>query len=123
MDNNTKNDIYVSVYGTLRPGFGNNILLSDSIHLGTGHTVNKYTLRASGIPFVSKEPLHNVVVDVYKVDEDTLKNLDRLEGHPEWYHRKLIPVSIEGEILDAWLYFNEGYSHLKIVESGDYKKK
>ena len=86
----SKENIYVACYGTLRPGFGNNRLLVDSEHIGTGKTIEKYTLRASGIPFVSKDPLHSVVVDVYKVDEPTLKNLDSLEGHPEWYKREQI---------------------------------
>lgn len=116
-------DIIVAAYGTLREGYGNNRLLSSSKHLGTGQTVEKYTLRASGIPFVSKEPLHNVVVDVYKVDNDTLENLDSLEGHPEWYCREKIPVKVGDTRMEAWLYFNDGYSHLPIIESGDYKTR
>lgn len=119
----SKENIYVACYGTLRPGFGNNRLLVDSEHIGTGKTVEKYTLRASGIPFVSKDPLHNVVVDVYKVDEPTLKNLDSLEGHPEWYKREQIGINVDDDIVTSWLYFNEGYSHLPIIDSGDYKKR
>ena len=118
-----KENIYVSVYGTLRPGFGNNRLLNTSEHLGTGKTVEKYTLRASGIPFVSKEPLHNVVVDVYKVDNDTLDRLDGLEGHPEWYKREQIPVKVGDKTMTAWLYFNDGYPNLPLINSGDYTKR
>ena len=113
--------ILVSAYGTLRPGYGNNRLLVDSTHIGEGSTVEKYTMTASGIPYVSKRPLHNIVVDVYEVSKDTLKRLDQLEGHPEWYKREVIPVKVNGEILNTWLYFNEGYSNLSIVPEGNYK--
>ena len=122
-------EIYVGAYGTLRDGCSNNRLLTNSEHLGTGQTIEKYTLRANGIPFVSKEPLHNVVIDVYKVDDSTLKRLDSLEGYDpknhngSWYKREQIPVKIGNKILNAWLYFNEGYSHLPIIKSGDYKKR
>lgn len=122
-NNINEENIYVSVYGTLRPGFGNNRLLLTSTYMGTGNTANKYTLRASGIPFVSEEPLHNIVVDVYKVNKDTLERLDELEGHPDWYCRKLIPIKLENTTIDAWLYFNDKYPELPIIESGDYKKK
>ena len=124
MDTTTDNkETIIAAYGTLREGFGNNRLLRYSKHLGTGQTIEKYTLRASGIPFVSKEPLHNVVVDVYKVDDDTLQSLDSLEGHPERYCREEIPVKVGDTTMKAWLYFNNGYSHLPIIESGDYKTR
>ena len=124
MDTTSDNkETIIAAYGTLRDGFGTNRLLRYSKHLGTCQTIEKYTLRASGIPFVSKEPLHNVVVDVYKVDDDTLQSLDSLEGHPEWYCREEIPVKVGDTTMKAWLYFNNGYSHLPIIESGDYKTK
>lgn len=119
----TIDDNYMAVYGTLRPGHGNNRLLTNSQHIGTGKTVEKYTLRASGIPFVSKDPLHNVVVDIYKVDNNVLERLDQLEGHPEWYKREQIPVNVNDKTVTAWLYFNEGYSHLPIIKSGDYNNQ
>lgn len=124
-----KEEIYISAYGTLREGYGNNRLIPKGSHIGTGHTVERYTLRASGIPFVSKQPLHNVVVDLYKVNKSTLERLDNLEGYdPEdhdgsWYKRELIPVEIQGKKYDAWLYFNESYNHLPIINSGDYANK
>jgi gamma-glutamylcyclotransferase (GGCT)/AIG2-like uncharacterized protein YtfP len=123
MDITTDNNIIVAAYGTLREGFGNNRLIPAGCHIGTGQTKEKYTLRANGIPFVSKDPLHNVIVDVYKIDEPTLERLDGLEGHPEWYCREQIPVIVDNETITAWLYFNESYNHLNIINSGDYKNQ
>ncbi len=116
-------DIIIAAYGTLREGYGNNRLLQTSSHLGTGKTAEKYTLRASGIPFVSKEPTSNIVVDVYKVNKSVLSQLDSLEGHPEWYKREQIPVIVENKQLNAWLYFNDGYTHLPVIKSGDYNNR
>lgn len=123
MDTTTDN-ILVAAYGTLREGWGNNATyLRDSIHLGTGKTANKYTMRSSGIPFVSKEPLSNIVVDVYKVDNKTLNRLDSLEGHPSWYNREKTDIILDDDVVSCWLYFNEGYKDAPIVKSGDFNKK
>jgi gamma-glutamylcyclotransferase (GGCT)/AIG2-like uncharacterized protein YtfP len=123
MDTITDN-ILVAAYGTLREGWGNNArYLKDSKHLGTGKTVNKYTMRSSGIPFVSKEPLTTIVVDVYKVNNETLNRLDSLEGHPEWYRREKTDVVLNDKVIPCWLYFNEGYKDAPIVESGDFNSK
>ena len=113
--------MYLAVYGTLRKGFHNNSLLKDSEYIGNGKTVNKYCLRASGIPYLSKEPKHNVVIDLYKVDKDLLEGrIDSLEGHPRWYKRELIDVSVGNEIYKAWIYFNE--TDKPVIESGNYEE-
>lgn len=122
MNTTTDNNILIAAYGTLREGFGNNRLIPKGCHIGTGMTMEKYTMKVSGIPYVSKKPTCNIVVDVYNIDENTLKNLDRLEGHPEWYKRELIPVIVDNKNLECWLYFNESNSG-SVLESGDYKSK
>ena len=116
--------IIIAAYGTLRPGFGNNRLLSGSNHIGTGKTAEKYKMTANGIPFVKKnKKIHNVVVDLFEVDNNTLEKLDALEGHPEWYCREQIPVILNDAVVTAWLYFNNDYNHLPVIESGDYKNR
>lgn len=123
MDTTTDN-ILIAAYGTLREGWGNNrVYLTSSKHLGTGKTKDKYTMRAAGIPFVSKEPLTNIVVDIYEVNKSTLSKLDSLEGHPDWYKREEVPVKLGGKLVNAWLYFNDGHKHAPIVESGDFNSK
>lgn len=110
----------MAVYGTLRGGLGNNGYLRRAEYLGTGLTVDKYTLRASGIPYVGKEPTHRVEVEVWDVKEESdILAIDMLEGHPRWYKREEIAVELnDGTILKAWLYFME--SSAKIVKTGNY---
>jgi len=111
-------DILVAVYGTLKRGYGNHMLLADSVFIGDGYTEDKYPLvvRGSGLPFLvdMKGTGKRVKVEVYLVDEPTLNRLDMLEGHPEWYKREKKPVLVTGldregfsyhnAILEPWVY-------------------
>lgn len=115
--------VNVAVYGTLRSGYGNHALIQDSTLIGSGKTKDRFTLTASGIPFVTKgldEGLSNVKVEVYSVETPhELRDLDGLEGHPSWYKREITTIVLEdGTEVDAWLYFNEPGG--VVVESGDY---
>lgn len=108
---NVLQDNLMAVYGTLRKGNGNYYsYLRNQKHLGTGKTKDKYPMVANGIPFVidEKGKGHQVVVDVFKVSDDTMKRIDGLEGHPTWYKRKQIKVEVKGKELLCWLYFNKG---------------
>lgn len=72
----------IFVYGTLRRGFGNHSFLNQSTFKGNAITVEKFTMFCSGqIPFVSRsQAISTIVGEVYEVDEQTLRNLDALEG-------------------------------------------
>ena len=105
----------VFVYGTLKKGQGNYFrLLHDKPgvrFVDEAVTVNKYSMKVSGIPYVSKkDKTHAVKITghVFEVEYDTLKRLDMLEGHPEWYYREKIHVKCKnGAIVSAYIYFNE----------------
>ena len=116
--------INVFVYGTLRPGHGNHHrLLSNAVHIGTGVTnpADSYSMFLSnlggGIPFVVRRPakynLHSFVSevitgDLFQVNAEELKDLDRLEGHPNWYCREEVNVKVKvGDKFvnqTAWMY-------------------
>lgn len=95
------------VYGTLKRSFHNHYLLEKAEYLGTGYTRSKYAMYKSGIPFVIKtEQVSNIHGELYQIDENTLKQLDRLEGHPDWYCREKVEiVSASGQTIIGWLYF------------------
>jgi len=99
----------VAVYGTLKKGYSNyNSHLTSSKHIGSGLTKDKYPLIIKGLPYMIEEigQGHHVSVDVFKVSNPVLANLDKLEGHPNWYRRKQIPIMVKGRTLICWLYFN-----------------
>tara|TARA_R100001443_G_scaffold40029_1_gene53403 strand:+ start:781 stop:1938 length:1158 start_codon:yes stop_codon:yes gene_type:complete len=103
-------DNLVAVYGTLKKDYSNyHHYLKKSVYLGGGKTKDKYPLLIEGLPFMvnQKGVGHNVEVDVFKVSDQVLANLDQLEGHPRWYRREEIPVKLaSGKVLTCWLYFN-----------------
>jgi len=106
---NVLQDNVVAVYGTLKKGFGNYYAyLKNSKHLGRGETKDRYPLVVNGLPYlVNKKGIgHNVVVDVFKVSDTTFDNLDALEGHPRWYRREQVPITLNGKTLNCWVYFN-----------------
>lgn len=103
-------DILVAVYGTLKRGFGNHILLSTAVFISKGKTERKYpmVIHGSGLPFlVNKKGIgHNVDVELYLVNKDELNQLDMLEGHPDWYKRKKAGVvTPEGDVMMPYIYF------------------
>jgi len=106
---NVIEDNIVAVYGTLKKGYNNYwSYLNNAKFLGHGETLNKYPLLINGLPYLIDEvdKGHNVEVDVFSVSDSKLRDLDRLEGHPNWYQRRQIPVKVKGSIVYCWVYFN-----------------
>jgi gamma-glutamylaminecyclotransferase len=98
----------VAVYGTLKNGFGNHQLLESSYWAGDGKTVHAFPLEIDGLPYLhdASGVGHRVDVEVYEVDDATLADLDRLEGHPHFYKRRKTWITMEDwSNCEAWVYF------------------
>ena len=98
-------DNIVAVYGTLKYGYGNHGVIEGGEFLGEFYTNEKYPMvKGPGFPYLYNEPGvgHNIVVELYRVDTDTLKNLDNLEGVDfGHYYRERIRVGN----FNPWVYF------------------
>jgi gamma-glutamylcyclotransferase (GGCT)/AIG2-like uncharacterized protein YtfP len=110
-------EVLVAVYGSLRKGMGNHGLLerNDAQLLSTERVTgwNMYSL--GGFPYI--EPGDGVItIEVYAVPITAMQPLDRLEGYPSFYNRKLITTS-KG---DAWVYYIEDYDSSTPVPNGDW---
>ena len=93
--------MFVAVYGSLKKGFGNHILLKHSKFIGED-IVKGFEMRSMGsFPFIRKG-FGNVHVEIYKVDDATMLHLDRLEGYPYFYTR--IQVRTEKLKKKVWIY-------------------
>lgn len=109
---------HVFVYGTLKTGFGNNRLLSNGVFVGKAVTVLPFVMRnTGGFPVVfrdrSPSPSHNIEGEVYEVNDETLRRLDSLEGHPDWYVRDETNVDIQdtGVQQSCWIYFGDKWNN------------
>ena len=111
---------YVFVYGRLRCGFWNELLLRNAKCLGTARTVQAYALYARPMPYVTvEEAVCPVWGEVYAVKGHTLRQIDSLMAHPTWYRRRVTPVLLEdGKEVSAWLYTRRGAGG-SLVKSGD----
>ena len=114
----------VSVYGSLRKKMHNHqYYLSSSEYKGTFSTEPEYTLHSlSSFPGLKLNGNHSIVMEVYEVDEETLKNLNRLEGYhpgekPNFYDR--IEINTPWGKSYTYIYVNK-LSEDSIVESGDW---
>lgn len=111
----------VLVYGTLRKDLPWHHLLKTSSFLGEGKTKNKFALYADGIPYViENSKISNITGELYEVDLKTLKILDSLEGHPDWYCRKKTTIISKDKEIEAWIYFYPQKIKGLLIESGNY---
>ena len=118
----------VFVYGTLKSGgelrgldrFGDGATI-----VGKAKTVYPdYEMADLGaFPGVFLNGEYHIEGEVWEVDEDTMEDLDAIEGYPDFYNRQLTHTT-EGK---AWMYYLAGdtYKSYKgergnqVVEDGD----
>jgi len=105
---NAEGKVLVSVYGTLKQGWGNHSLLSkDPKFVGS---VGIDTLDGVGFPIIKLGDAYELLVEVYEVDEGELLRLDGLEGYrightPTFYERKQVEVTLEdGTTVNTYIY-------------------
>ena len=116
----------VSVYGSLRKKQSNyEYYLSSSVYKGTFSTEPEYTLHSLDFyPGLKLNGNTSVVMEVYEVDEETLKTLNRLEGYrpgetSTFYDR--IEINTPWGKAFTYIYVRE-LSKDSIVESGDWSE-
>lgn len=112
---------YFFVYGTLMTGHGNSRLAEEAGHLmGPAELTGEYYMSASGIPMVYEgagfapegADLGPVSGELWVgkegwPEERVLERMDMLEGHPDFYTRRLREVEFGGEKYTAWVYLME----------------
>lgn len=88
----------VFVYGSLKRGGTNHDLLEGAAFLGEAE-VEGLEMHATGRGFPACVPGDGVVEgEVYRVDDETLLEVDRLEGVPDLYRRR----RVEGMWVYVW---------------------
>jgi gamma-glutamylcyclotransferase (GGCT)/AIG2-like uncharacterized protein YtfP len=112
----------IFVYGTLRKGHCNHHLLKDAYCYGIGSSEASYAMYLkNGYPYItSSESRYSIVGELYSVDDDTLSQLDRFEGHPRYYERREKPVIVGESRYIAWMYFRDPPGVL--MQRGDFNE-
>jgi gamma-glutamylcyclotransferase (GGCT)/AIG2-like uncharacterized protein YtfP len=99
----------VLAYGTLRPGEGNHGLIEDLRPEATTVEVPGYALTTNGAFPYAVAALGEVTVATlleFHPDDwpEALRRMDRLEGYPSHYGRRVTSCFRAGERLTGWLY-------------------
>lgn len=106
----------VAVYGTLKQGQYNHLVLSrqGAKYLGIDVLTGWVMYDLGSFPCIVPTKLsESIVVEVYEVAD--LKATDRLEGYPGFYDR----VQIVTRYGNAWIYFmREAPQRAKLITSG-----
>ena len=106
-------------------GYGNNRWLDGATYIERTETECQYRMISlGGFPGIldsfDKEMIR-IQGEVYEVDAKGLSRLDRLEGAPDFYHRKKVLMRDGAE---AWIYLlhdERRYTNVVPVPSGDWR--
>ena len=108
----------VFVYGTLKKGGGNHRLLNGCKFVGEHITENEHTMVDFGpFPAILEGGTTPITGEVYVINNSVAGDLDRLEGDPSMYQRKIIDTEYGKALV---YYMKELGAHHKygIIESG-----
>lgn len=101
------------VYGSLKKGFDNNILLEKSTRrLGKASTVGKFAMFEDSFgnyPYLINKPINRISGELYKIQrKELLDRIDEFEGVPDYYKRKRIKVKTHEGVCFAYAYIRVG---------------
>ena len=111
----------VAVYGSLKREQYNHVLLKDAKFLCQeefkfeGLRMVPYTEVFPACVLSGDNKAYPFLGEVYEIDESILRNLDMLEGYPNFYDRVIVPT-VFGE---AWLYYLKKESNKETIYSWD----
>lgn len=101
----------IFVYGTLKRGWGNNVIIKDQKYIGVATTSPDFQMFSlGGYPGVVAGD-NRITGELWEVDDDAFARCDRLEGHPDFYKRTIIDVASDSQgdkIVPAWIYIYQG---------------
>ena len=112
----------LAVYGTLKRNCSAHGLIGNSEYIGSGVTDPEYTMFGSGFPKVVSRGSTRIKVEVFDVPKWKIADLDRYEGVPDLFYRRIVDTT-QGK---AWMYlFNETNQELTcdkfpIIEGGEW---
>jgi gamma-glutamylcyclotransferase (GGCT)/AIG2-like uncharacterized protein YtfP len=101
------------VYGSLRTGLINNHKLHSATYQGFWCTSNEYYMigiKSGSYPYVTDENIHNELLptkiygELYYINEEMLKSIDEMEGHPTQYRRHIVDIINDKQKQTAYMY-------------------
>lgn len=104
----TTKTIAVAVYGSLKRGFYNHRVLNGAPFLASGTVTGFEMFDLGSYPMVVPGD-GSIAVEIYEVNPATFGQLDRLEGFPSFYGRKMITAVTDYCPVEAWMYVGQAH--------------
>ena len=102
LEEKTMSKTLCAVYGSLKTGLHNHVILDNSKKLGDVIIGGFEMYSLGAFPAITESNVEDrIFAEVYEVTEGTFARLDILEGYPNFYNRKKVDTPL-GE---AWIYF------------------
>ncbi len=100
---------YLFVYGSLKKGFDNHILLDKyAKRVGKAFTVRKFGMfedNFGNYPYLVPEPICKIEGELYQISrKELLEEIDEFEGAPNYYQREKIKVKTHKGVKFAYVY-------------------
>lgn len=102
-------EYFVFVYGSLKKGFENHqrLVENDGKYIGKGTTKQSdfkmYSVN-DFYPALSKGS-EKISGELYKINENCLKELDYLESYPRYYNRDIFLIDCNDQTYEAYIYY------------------
>lgn len=125
LEKRTTQEILLFVYGTLMRGMPNNDLLADSKFIAEVTAESAKLIDLGYFPGMIEavSSPSGVVGELWEVSEETLDQIDILEGHPDLFVRSEVcvqhktPVEKKAELVYAYF-----YNGINEIHSGDWRQ-
>ena len=116
--------VRVFVYGTLMRGGRYHALIAGGVWIGEALTEPGYRLYDLGpYPAMRRGGTGEVAGEVYEVDDVTLAELDRLEGHPDYYRRAQVRLADGAEVTTYLFVADHELVGAPVLASGDWRRR
>lgn len=111
----------VAVYGSLLEGLHNHQVLGGSPLVGKTRVKLGPMVSCGSYPAIIGQGEHETPVEVYRVNDSIMRNLDMLEGHPHYYFRTPIATEFGRAWVYVWPAENPDRVTLPEVENNDWR--
>lgn len=119
------NEVNIIVYGTLMCGERNYYLCENAISIIPCKIQGQLFDTGYGYPAFVSDGLMSVTAELITIPIEDLPRIDRLEGYPDLYDRKVIDATLDdGTKASGWVYImTELPRHATQIPSGRWKER
>lgn len=117
--------VKIIVYGTLMTGERNHLLCKNAVSITPCTIIGTLYDTGYGFPAFVQEYYGKVEAELIEIPVEDWPAIDRLEGYPKLYNRKIITAKCaDGREVEGWVYImNEVPEGSGVIWNGSWKRR